>query len=78
VVVSADAEGDSYTTIVNSDVALRQLPVGHPVPRDTEIASVTLDGEPIDDYRVRRANRGEEVLVKAAPDGEHTLLVETL
>jgi hypothetical protein len=43
---------------------------------DKEIASVTLDGEPIDDYRVRRTNRGNEVLVKAAPDGEHTLVVE--
>jgi hypothetical protein len=78
VAVSADAEGDSYTTTMNSHVALRELPLGHPVPRDTEIASVTLDGRPIDDYRVRRANRGEEVLVKVAPDGEHTLLVETL
>jgi hypothetical protein len=41
-----------------------------------EIASVTLDGGPIDDYRIRRTNRGNEVLVKAAPDGEQTLVVE--
>jgi hypothetical protein len=77
VAVSADAEGNTYTTIVNQDVALRELLVGHTLPEDREIASVTLDGEPIGDYRVRRTNRGNEVLVKAAPDGEHTLVVET-
>jgi hypothetical protein len=76
VVVSADAEGDTYTTTVDPDVALRELLVGHTVPGDKEIASVTLDGEPIDDYRVRRTNRGNEVLLKAASDGEHTLMVE--
>jgi hypothetical protein len=73
---SADAEGDTYTTTVDPDVALRELLVGHTVPGDKEIGSVTLDGETIDDYRVRRTNRGNEVLVKAAPDGEHTLVVE--
>ena len=76
VAVSADATDDTYTTTVVPDVALRELLVGHTVPRDKEIASVTLDGEPVDDYRVRRTNRGKEVLVKAAPDGEHTLIVE--
>jgi len=77
VTVSADATGNTYTTIVKPDVALRELLVGHTVPADREIASVTLDGEPVDDYRVRRTNRGKEVLVKAATDGEHTLEVET-
>ena len=76
VAVSADATGDTYTTTVNPDVPLRELLVGHTVPRDKEIASVTLDGEPVDDYRVRSTNRGKEVLVKAAPDSEHTLMVE--
>ena len=76
VAVSADATGSTYTTTVDPDVALRELLVGHTVPGDTEIASVTLDGEPIDDYKVRSTNRGKEVLVKAAPDGEHTLMVE--
>ena len=76
VAVSADATGDTYTTTVNPDVPLRELLVGHTVPRDKEIASVTLDGEPVDDYKVRSTNRGKEVLVKAAPDVEHTLMVE--
>jgi hypothetical protein len=77
VAVSADATGDTYTTIVSPDVALRELLVGHTVPADKEIASVTLDGAPVADYRVRSTNRGKEVLVKAAPDSEHTLVVVT-
>ena len=66
-------------TTVNPDAALqkqlRELLVGHTVPRDREIASVTLDGEPVDDYKVSRTNRGNEVLVEAAPGGSHTLEV---
>ena len=75
VAVSAEAEGDTYTTTVDPDVVLRELLVGHTVPRDTEIVSVTLDGVPVEDYRVRRTNRGNEVLVEAAPGGVHTLEV---
>ena len=56
---------------------LRELLVGHTVPRDEEIASVTLDGEPTGDYKIRRTNRGNEVLVEAAPGGVHTLEVVT-
>ena len=59
VAVSANVTGDTYTTIVNPDVALRELVVGHTVPGDREIASVTLDGAPVEDYRVRRTNRGQ-------------------
>ena len=77
VVVSADAEGDTYTTTVDPDVALRELLVGHTVPVDKEIVSVTFGGEPVDDYRVRRTNCGIEILVKAATSGEQTLVVTT-
>jgi hypothetical protein len=77
VAVSADATGNTYRTTVDPDVTLRELLVGHTVPRDTEIVSVTLDSEPVDDYKVRRTNRGNEVLVKAAPGGSHTLEVVT-
>jgi hypothetical protein len=56
---------------------LRELLVGHTAPEDKEIGSVTLEGEPVDDYRVRRINRGNEVLVKAATSGEQTLVVTT-
>jgi hypothetical protein len=76
VAVTADATGDTYTTTVDPDVRLRELFVGHTVPRDGEIASVTLDGEPVDDYMVRSTNRGKEVLVKAAPGEDHTLVAE--
>ena len=79
VAVSANTTGDTYTTTVDPDAALqkqlRELLVGHTVPRGREIASVTLDGEPVDDYKVSRTNRGNEVLVEAAPDGVHTLEV---
>jgi hypothetical protein len=77
VAVSADATGDTYTTTVGPDVPLRELLVGHTVPADKEVASVTLDRAPVADYRVRSTNRGKEVLVKAVPDGEHTLVVVT-
>ena len=76
VAVSANATNNSYTTTVDTDVALRELLVGHTVPADSEIASVTLDGVPVVDYKVRGTNRGKEVLVKAAPGGDHTLVVE--
>jgi hypothetical protein len=78
VAVSADATGDTYTTTVNPHVALRELLVGHTVPGGRQITSVTLDGKPVDDYKVRSTNRGKEVLVKAAPAGGHTLVVKVL
>jgi hypothetical protein len=31
----------------------------------------------VDNYKVRTTNRGKEITVKAAPDGEHTLIVMT-
>jgi hypothetical protein len=77
VAVSANVRGENYTTTVTPDVALRELLVGHTVPEDKQIVSVTLEGEPVDDYRVRRTNRGNEVLVKAATSGEQTLVVTT-
>ena len=77
VAVSANVTGAEYTTTVTPDVALRELLVGHTVPGNKEIVSVTLEGEPVDDYRVRRTNRGKEVLVKAATSGVQTLVVTT-
>ena len=47
------------------------------VSRTAEVSSVALDGKPVDDYMVRKTNRGKEVLVKVPPSGEHTLVVET-
>jgi hypothetical protein len=62
---------------VNPDVELRELLIGHTVPRDAGILSVTLNGAPIEDYQIRETNRGKEILVEAATSGEQTLVVTT-
>ena len=74
--VSASAINDIYRTTVVPNVTLKKLTVGHTVPRDAEVVSVTLNGNAVP-YEVRSTNRGKEVLVEAAPDGEHTLVVAT-
>ena len=77
VAVFAKVEGSAYTTRVEPAVALDELVVGHTVSRDAGILSVTLNGAPIEDYKVRETNRGKEILVKAATSGEQTLVVTT-
>jgi hypothetical protein len=62
---------------VDLGVALQEFVIGHTVLRRAEISSVTLDGAPLEDYKVRRTNRGKEVLAEAPTVGEHTLVVET-
>ena len=74
--VSVSASDGTYrTTVVPNVVSLKKLIIGHTVPRDAEVVSVTLDGNAVP-YEVRSTNRGKEVLVEAAPDVEHTLMVE--
>ena len=46
--------------------------VGHTIPRDAEVLSVTLNGASVEDYRVRETNRGQEVLVDAPTTGPQT------
>jgi hypothetical protein len=75
--ISAEIGDNSYTTAVTPEVALEDLAVGHTVPRDAEVRSVTLNGEPTEDYEVTTTNRGKEVVVSAESDGEQTLVVET-
>jgi hypothetical protein len=77
VAVIAKVEGSAYTTRVEPAVALDELVVGHTVPRDAGILSVTLNGAPIEDYQVRETNRGKEILVNAATSGEQTLIITT-
>jgi hypothetical protein len=77
VAVSASADNGTYRTTVDPNVTLRELVVGHTIPRTAEISSVTLDGKPIDDYNVRKTHRGKEVLVKAPTSGEQRLVVKT-
>lgn len=75
--VFASAEGSTYTTTVNLGVAPQEFVIGHTLPSDASISSVTLDGVPVTDYSVRVTNRGKEVLVQAPSTGEHTLIVTT-
>ncbi|WP_228546293.1 hypothetical protein [Halegenticoccus tardaugens] len=74
--VSVRADGSTYETAVDPDVDLDELVVGHAVPRNAEVSSVTLDGEEVC-YETRETNRGLEILVEADPSGERTLVVET-
>jgi len=72
--VSADHDGKTYTTSVSKFVTAK-LTIGHTIPRGAEVASVTLNGDPVADYRVRETNRGKEVLVDAT-DADLELVVE--
>jgi len=77
VAVSAKAEENRYTTTVDPEVTLQELVVGHTVPRTEEVASVTLNGSPTENYEVRKTNRGKEVLVQADTTGKQRLVVRT-
>ena len=74
--VSAEAGDSTYTTVVNPEVALEDLTVGHVLPRDARVGTVSLNDEPVKDYEVRGTNRGKEVLIEASPEGEQRLVVE--
>ena len=78
--VSAEDAGNTHTTVVapDPDLALAELRIGHTVPRRAEVLTVTLNGEPVVDFEVRRTNRGKEVFVRVpAPSDEQTLVVKT-
>jgi hypothetical protein len=77
-VAAAAREGSRYRTKVDVDVGLSELVLGHTIPRGTRPTSVRLDGRPAK-YRIRRTNRGDEVLVKVPgrEEGRHVLVVRT-
>jgi hypothetical protein len=77
VAVSASANNGTYRTTVDPNVTLQELVIGHTIPRTAKVSSVTLDGKPVDDYKVRKTHRGKEVLVKAPTSGEQRLVVKT-
>ncbi len=60
--VSAEHDGNTYTTEVSRFVTAR-LTIGHTIPRGADVASVEVNGDETEDYRVRETNRGKEVLV---------------
>ena len=56
------------------DVKLRDLLIGHTLPRGSQVRSVWLDGRRTD-WDARTTNRGLEVTVEAGR-GDHELVVE--
>jgi hypothetical protein len=73
--VAASRDGKRYRTVVNAGrVLARQLWIGHTLPRDATVRSVTLDGRRAG-WKARMTNRGLEVTVEAEP-GDHNLVVE--
>jgi hypothetical protein len=51
-----------------------RLDIGHTLPRGSTVASVLLDGSPVD-YDTVLTNRGLEVLARAPASGAHVLVV---
>lgn len=71
---AATVDAGRYTTTVG-DAAGLSLLIGHVLPADAEIQSVTLDGEQVP-HTVISTARGQEVRVEAGGSGEHLLVVE--
>jgi glycogen debranching enzyme len=74
VAASARVEGDNYTTTVDETAGLA-LVIGHVVPDDVVVTSVTLNGQPAD-YDSVATPRGQVIRVHATGDGPHTLVVQ--
>ena len=69
--VAASRSGNRYRTEV--DAKVKRLRIGHTVPRDADVRSVTLDGKRVR-WDERTTNRGLEVTVEAGR-GDHTVVV---
>jgi hypothetical protein len=78
VAASASHEGNSYTTKVETSVA-GELTIGHTLPADAVVQSVTLDGEQVavEGYEVVDTTRGREVRIETSTGGPHELVVTT-
>ncbi|AHY45467.1 Hypothetical Protein RradSPS_0184 [Rubrobacter radiotolerans] len=73
--VSTSASGGVYTTTATPHLSLVSLTLGHTLPDEESVASVTLNGASVP-YTVRELPRGQEVIVEADPTaGEQTLVV---
>jgi hypothetical protein len=76
--VFAAHSGDRYTTKVDaSSTPVRELLIGHTLPRDARPTEVLLDGRRLRHYDGRLTNRGFEVVVDAEPGARHTLTIVT-
>jgi hypothetical protein len=74
--VAASHDGSVYRTEIDttSGVGARNVTIGHTLPRGSMPATVTLDGQTVQDYIVRQTNRGTEVTVPTGT-GHHTLTI---
>jgi hypothetical protein len=74
--VQASRDGDRYRTTVDAgDAPVKELTIGHTLPRGSQVAAVKLDGRETR-FRTRETNRGLEVTVEARRGrGEHTVEV---
>jgi hypothetical protein len=74
--VFASQSGKTYTTKVDAArTPVRELTIGHTLPRAARPASVLLDGQPVRHYDTTLTNRGLEVTVAARPGVQHTLTI---
>jgi hypothetical protein len=71
--VAASHTGSRYTTEIDVQVnGIKDVLIGHTLPREATIDSVSLDGVPISDFVTRETNRGIEVTVPT-DRGRHVL-----
>jgi hypothetical protein len=74
--VAASRQGRDYRTKVDTGSSgVRELVIGHTLPRSSRVESVWLDGRRVD-WDEQHTNRGLEVTVETR-SGEHRLLVRT-
>jgi hypothetical protein len=67
----------TYATKINVQVpGVKNIVIGHTLPRGAKINAVSLDGRAISNFVTRTTNRGLEVTVPTKA-GRHTLLVKT-
>jgi hypothetical protein len=65
------------TKVDATHTPVRELVIGHTLPRGSEPADVRLDGQRVKHYDARETNRGLEVTVAAEPGAQHTLKITT-
>ena len=69
--------GNTYTTTTEVDrVGIKTLTLGATLPAGAHVASVKLDGKPVQATSTT-TTRGLEVTVSAKPSGHHVLTVTT-
>jgi hypothetical protein len=71
--VSTEQGNGRYRTIVEAPKGLR-LTLGHTLPEEVDVVSVTLDGSPAE-YEIVDTLRGREVRVETTSGAPHTLVI---